>query len=64
MSSGGWRLVEIRVVKWRAVASLATTLEKLTVHVNDLSRTRLLVKAVHVLGADEQAVLQRVFTLR
>jgi hypothetical protein len=29
----GWRLVEIRVVKWSAIASVATALEKLSVHV-------------------------------
>jgi len=57
----GRRRVEIRVVKCRAAASIATALEKLSVHVNDVFRTRLLVKSVHVLGADEKAILQRVF---
>jgi hypothetical protein len=57
----GWRLVETRVVKRRAAASVATALEKLSVHVGDISRTCLLVKVVHVLGADEKAILQRVF---
>jgi hypothetical protein len=31
--------VEIRVVKWRATASVATALEKLSVHVDDVSRS-------------------------
>jgi hypothetical protein len=56
-----WRLPEIRVVKWRAAARVATTLEKLSVHVGDVSRTSLLVKAIYVLGADEKAFLQHVF---
>src|ERR1019366_1498825 len=34
----GWRLVEVRVVKGRAAASVATTLEKLSVHVADAFR--------------------------
>jgi hypothetical protein len=41
--------VEICVVKWRAVAPVATALEKLSVHVDNFLRTRLLVKVVHVL---------------
>ena len=57
----GWRLVEIRVVKRRAAASVAAALEKLSVHVNNLPRTCLLVEAVHVLGAGEKALLQGVF---
>jgi len=60
----GWWLVEIRVVKRRAAASAATALEQLSVHVNDVSRACLLVKVVHVLGAGEKALLQRVFKFR
>jgi hypothetical protein len=60
----GWRIVEICVVKWRAVATVATALEKLTVHVDNFPRTRLLVKAVYVLGADKEAILQGVFKFR
>jgi hypothetical protein len=56
----GWRLVEIRVVKRRAAESITTALEEFSVHVDDVSRPRLLVKAVHVLRADEKTVLQRV----
>jgi len=57
----GWRLPEIRVVKRRAAASVTTTLEKLSVHVEYGSRPRPLVKVVHVLGAAEKAVLQYAF---
>jgi hypothetical protein len=57
----GWRLVEIRVVKWSAAACVAAALEKLSMHVDNVSRPRLLVKVVHVLGTDEKEVLQRVF---
>jgi hypothetical protein len=60
----GWRLVEIRVVKRRAAASVAAALEKLSVHVNNFPRTRLFVEAVHVLGTDEKALLQGVFKSR
>jgi hypothetical protein len=60
----GWRLVEIRVVKRRAAASVAAALEKLSVHVNNFPRTCLLVEAVHVLGTDEKALLQGVFKFR
>ena len=60
----GWRLVNVRVVKRRAVASVATAHEKLSVHVDDLSRTGLLVKVVHVLIADKKALLQGVFKFR
>jgi hypothetical protein len=56
----GWRFVEIRVGKWRAAASIATTLEKLAVHVDNVFCSCLFVKVIHVLGADEQVVLQRV----
>jgi hypothetical protein len=56
-----WRLTEIRVVKGRAAASVATALEKLSVHVDDVSRTCLLVQGVHVLDANEKAILERVF---
>jgi hypothetical protein len=59
----GWRIVEIRVVKWNVAATVATALEKLSVRVDNFPRTRLLVKAVHVLGADEKAFLQRLFKL-
>jgi hypothetical protein len=59
----GWRLVEIRVVKGSAAASVATALEKFSVHVDNVPRTRLLVKVVHVLGADEETVLQSVFKI-
>jgi len=57
----GGRLVETRVGKRSTAASVTAALEKLSVHVDDVLRTRLLVQAVHVLRADEQAVLQRVF---
>jgi len=60
----GRRLVEIRVVKRRAAASVAAALEKLSVHVDNFSRTCLLVQAVHVLGAGEKALLQGVFKFR
>jgi hypothetical protein len=60
----GGRPIEIRVVKRSVAASVATALEKLSVHVDNVSRTRLLVKVVHVLGADEKAILQRVFKFR
>jgi hypothetical protein len=60
----GGRIVEIRVVKWRVAASVATALEKLSVHVDNVPRTCLLVKVVHVLGANKEAILQRVFKLR
>ena len=39
-------------------------LEKLSVHVDNSPRTRLLVKAVNILGADEEAILQGVFNFR
>jgi hypothetical protein len=39
-------------------------LEKFSVHVNDSPRTRLLVKVVHVLCADNEAILQAVFQFR
>jgi len=55
----GWRFVDVRVVKWRAAASVAAALEKLSVHVDDVLRTGLLVKVVDVLRADEKTVLQR-----
>jgi len=64
LPSGGGRLVEIRVVKRSAAASVATALEKLSVRVDDVPRTRLLVEAVHILRADEKALLQRVFKVR
>ena len=38
-------------------------LEKLSVHADDVSRSRLLVKVVHVLGADEKSFLQSVSSL-
>jgi hypothetical protein len=57
----GWRFVEIYVVKRRAAASLAAALEKLSVHVDNISCSGLLVKVVHVLGAYEEAILQGVF---
>jgi hypothetical protein len=60
----GWRIVEICIVKWSAAATVATALEKLSVHVDNFPRTRLLVKIVHVLSADEEAVLQAVFKCR
>jgi hypothetical protein len=60
----GWRIVEIRVVKRRAVATVATAFEEFSVHVDDSPRTRLLVKAVYVLGADKEAILQGVFKFR
>jgi hypothetical protein len=53
----GWRLVEIHVAKSWAAAGVATALEKLSVHVDDVLRPRLLVKSVDVLGADEKAIL-------
>jgi len=55
--------VEICVVKWRAVAPVATALEKLSVHVDNISCSSQFVEAVHVLGADEKAFLQRLFKL-
>jgi hypothetical protein len=57
----GWRFVQIHVVEWRAAASVATTFEKVPVHVDHVSRTRLLVKVGHVLGAEEKTILQSVF---
>jgi hypothetical protein len=57
------RLVETRVVERRAAAGIATALEKLSMHVDDVSRTCLLVKAVHVLSADEKALSQSKFKL-
>jgi len=42
------RFVEIRVVKWGAATGVATAFEKLAVHVDDVPRTCLLVKVVHV----------------
>ena len=60
----GWRIVEIRAVKWSAAATVATALEKLSVHVGNFPRTRLLVKVVYVLGADEEAILQSVLNFR
>jgi hypothetical protein len=53
----GWRFVKTRIFKWSTAASVAAALEKLSVHVDDISRTRLLVKAVHVLSADEETFL-------
>jgi hypothetical protein len=49
----GRRFVEICVDERRDVASIAAALEQLSVHVNDVSCTCLLVKVVHVLGADK-----------
>jgi hypothetical protein len=46
---------------WRPAAAVATALEKLSVHVDDASRTGLLVQIVHVLATDEKAILQRAF---
>ncbi len=60
----GWRFVEIGVGKWSAAASVAAALEKLPVHVDDVSQTCLLVKAVDVLGADEKAILHSVLKIR
>jgi hypothetical protein len=60
----GWRIVEICIVKWSAAATVATAPEKLSVHVDNFPRTRLLVKIVHVLSAGEEAVLQAVFKCR
>ena len=57
----GWRLVKIRIFKWSTAASVAAAFKKFSVHMDDISRARLLVKVVHVLGTDEKAILQRVF---
>jgi hypothetical protein len=57
----GWRLIEIGVVKRTAAARVTPALEKLSVHMDNVPRTRLLVKVVHVLGADEETVLESVF---
>jgi hypothetical protein len=54
----GWRLMEICVLKWQAVARIAAVLEKLAMHVDDASCTCLLVQVVHILGTKEQALPQ------
>jgi hypothetical protein len=52
-----WRIVGGRVVKWRSGASIAAAFEKLPVHMDDANRPSLLMKVIHVLRAEEQAIL-------
>jgi len=53
----GWKIVGGRVVKWCSGASIAAALKQFAVHVDDAHRPCLLVQVVHVLGAEEQAIL-------
>jgi hypothetical protein len=59
----GWRIIGVCVVKGRSAAPLAAAPEEFPVHVDNALRSRLLVKVVHVLGAEEQALLQLLFEL-
>jgi hypothetical protein len=55
------RLVEVRVFKWSAVASVAAALEEFAVHVDDVPRSCPLMKVVHILRAEEEAFPQLLF---
>lgn len=58
-----WRIVGVGVTKWRSAAPIATALEEFAVHMDDALRPCLLVKIVHILGAEEQTILQLLFKL-
>jgi hypothetical protein len=54
----GRRLINVRVIKRGAVASIATALEKFSMHMGHVFRTGFLVKIVHVLSAEKETTLQ------
>ena len=60
----GWRIVSIYVAEGCATAPVAAALEEFPVHVDDALRSSLLVKVIHILRAEEQAVTQGAFELR
>ena len=53
----GRQLVGLLVVKWFAIAAIATAFEQFAVHVNHVLGTSLFVQAVHILRAEKQTVL-------
>ncbi len=55
------RLIGVRVAKGWTGAGVAAALEQFAMHVHDLLRPSLLVQIVDVLGAQKQAVAQRLF---
>jgi hypothetical protein len=59
----GWRIVSICVAEGCATARVAAALEEFAVHVDNALRPCLLVKIVHVLGAEEQTIFQLLFKL-
>src|ERR1039458_3540204 len=59
---GGW-FVDIGVAERGSAACVATAFEEFAVHVDDALRSSLLVKVIHILGAEEQAVTQGAFEL-
>jgi hypothetical protein len=46
----GFALIESQVSKWLAVATVATGLEELSVHMHQVARACLLMQIVHILG--------------
>jgi len=59
----GWRIVGIRVMKQRSVASITAALEKLAVHVDGALRPCLLMQVINVLRAEKHVFLQLLFEL-
>ena len=51
-------------MKWRSAAPVAAAFEQFAVHVDDAHRPCLLVKIVHILGAEEKTIFQLLFELR
>jgi hypothetical protein len=53
----GWRIVGVGVAERRSGATIAAAFEEFAVHVDDIPRPCLLVQVIHVLRAEEQAIL-------
>jgi hypothetical protein len=59
----GWRFVGVSVAERWSAASVTAALEEFAVHVDDALRPCLLVKVVHVLGTEKEAISQALLQL-